>query len=788
MDVAQIGSMGLSTLSHEPVRLTNESEKCNEELEVLVMRNYRIFIENLTCSVELRVEDQKLSKVSGELNGLLSKLSSICSLFCNNVTNTVNSHKRNRKTLQHHMQLVELLEIPQLVDACARNDFYDEALELANFVNSLERRHLLAEGLKKDMNVANVDSNSNSCNSSSSSSSSSVKKSQGRVHDVIESIVEDVHKTLLALRSQLITQLAQYTSLSKALSILSTLRTLDSMLVDREINHLKHKNGSNSLGNNNSNGIDFDNGNGSVKIWSDSDRDLIRKKMILSCETRLQMEFIEARSANTFLDEEATRVVVSRNISPSTSYGMNDSNLDSPLKLSSSSASLGPYGKAIELLESSRTSWFAVVTQYTALFTESTSSQSSSSSSYPATGILSAWISQQVNKIFHELFILCNQIDEGAALKAVLEQGLFFGNRMSSVGCNFNIGLFPIFENIIINRFKKSTVCTFKHFIRMIEIERYDPSFNTNNDDTSSVHNGSNSNSNSNGASASATELSNRASREQVVPLYVYVGQNTTENENNHENNSDKGMTPKTPSIYSANAASSKSSSGGKDISAPSYLASYPPLAYWFNSLMTSLNLLRECPLISIKEDVSNHIRNTMKEFCEYLIQFSSHLKSKGAKYINNSNSISNSNSNSNSNGSTKGKNSGIGSHNSNESLDRLYARAVAQDLLPHTLFCFDSIYHTASTSTSVADALPAKTPVKQTVSKESKSNSGSNGSNGNGSLHVERLLDAQSALSKESYKTLQLCWNSLCDAGLISDSALTPSPVPNPKKSAAVI
>ena len=42
------------------------------------------------------------------------------------------------------MQLIELLEIPQLVDACARNGFHEEALELANFVNGLESRHLLA--------------------------------------------------------------------------------------------------------------------------------------------------------------------------------------------------------------------------------------------------------------------------------------------------------------------------------------------------------------------------------------------------------------------------------------------------------------------------------------------------------------------------------------------------------------------------------------------------------------------------------------------------------------------
>jgi hypothetical protein len=35
-------------------------------------------------------------------------------------------------------------KVPQLVDACTRNGFHEEALELANFVNGLERRHLLA--------------------------------------------------------------------------------------------------------------------------------------------------------------------------------------------------------------------------------------------------------------------------------------------------------------------------------------------------------------------------------------------------------------------------------------------------------------------------------------------------------------------------------------------------------------------------------------------------------------------------------------------------------------------
>ena len=154
-------SMGLINLQHEPTRLSMEAEKLNHELESLVMDNYRVFVENLTCSVALRSEDKKLGEIACELSNELHELGSQCSNFREKVQQFVGSYKRNRKTLQHHMQLVELLEVPQLVDACARNGFHDEALELANFVNGLERRHLLAtevrstgEGADKDTCLA----------------------------------------------------------------------------------------------------------------------------------------------------------------------------------------------------------------------------------------------------------------------------------------------------------------------------------------------------------------------------------------------------------------------------------------------------------------------------------------------------------------------------------------------------------------------------------------------------------------------------------------------------------
>ena len=49
-------SLGLQSLLDEPQRLTLEALRLNSELETLVMDNYKIFIENLTCSVHLRSE------------------------------------------------------------------------------------------------------------------------------------------------------------------------------------------------------------------------------------------------------------------------------------------------------------------------------------------------------------------------------------------------------------------------------------------------------------------------------------------------------------------------------------------------------------------------------------------------------------------------------------------------------------------------------------------------------------------------------------------------------------
>jgi hypothetical protein len=730
MDKAQIGNMGLASLVHEPIRLNNEAERCNEELEALVMQNYRVFVENLTCSVELRVEDQKLTKVSHDLEELLTQLSQKCSTFCDRVNMQVSMHKRNRKTLGHHMQLVELLEVPQLVDACTRNGFYDEALELANFVNGLERRHLLAEGLKmKNHTTAATAYEKQEIDQSILTTSSS---SHGG--DVIASIISEVHSTLLSLRSQLLIQLSKHASLSKALSILSTLRRVDSLLVDRQLNHIRH---------NNENINKFNNST----TWSEEDREKLRANMIKSCETRLQMEFLETRTLwlQNSGGADETNISGSDHVMVDSSLSGSD---NSPRKIAAAasigtSAPLSPYAKAIELLETSRSAWFAVVTQYNALFSSNNSSSNNntadSNSSYTSTGILSSWVSQQVSTLLEELQKLCCEMDEGAALRAVLEQALFFGQRMSQVGCDFNSLLIPMFDTIVVNKIKNDWKMAKTQLIKMLDTERFDVF------DSESSHSTA-------GDVNNDTNKSFRISQ-QVVPLYI---KQVVESESVRNVMTPGGAT-----------TGGKKSSTSKDIKAPQFLASYPPLAFWLNSLMKSLNFLRDCPLSSSRDDVATQMHGMMLQISEYLIKISSELRSKGNKYLVSTTSSSNI--------STTGDNQV--SSSTADKLDRMYARAVAQHLLPHALSCYDGIYGlTPAKSVSIADTSETNpsllTPAKgHDVSKDQSA------------IHIERLLDAQPLLSKTSFKILQDCWTILRDSGLIADAAFTPSPVPPHKR-----
>ena len=65
-------------------------------------------------------------------------------------------HRVRRRTLLQHSSLLELLELPSLMDACVRSNLYDEALSIAAFSNTLERRHKVTETSTSNQVVSTV--------------------------------------------------------------------------------------------------------------------------------------------------------------------------------------------------------------------------------------------------------------------------------------------------------------------------------------------------------------------------------------------------------------------------------------------------------------------------------------------------------------------------------------------------------------------------------------------------------------------------------------------------------
>lgn len=190
--------------------------------------------------------------------------------------------------------------------------------------------------------------------------------------------------------------------------------------------------------------------------------------------------------------------------------------------------------------------------------------------------------------------------------------------------------------------------------------------------------------------------------------------------------------------------SSSMSKKGYDEFSAPISILSYPPLSYLLNSLLAGLNLLRECPMTTARSILLSDLGAVFSEFVEYFIKISDEVLAKGSKYFGNrTTSISI---------AINKKNATPNTSSDSISLSKLYAAAIAHEILPHVLLCFDIIYKTSKTS-------------KLDNSKYQ-------------AIRVDKLFEAKALLSRESFAILEHNWNLLFKAKLLGDEAMQVSPI----------
>eukprot|EP00002_Diphylleia_rotans_P022786 TRINITY_DN4479_c0_g1_i2.p1 TRINITY_DN4479_c0_g1~~TRINITY_DN4479_c0_g1_i2.p1 ORF type:complete len:723 (+),score=177.40 TRINITY_DN4479_c0_g1_i2:93-2261(+) len=139
--LADLASYSLEQLAKEPDTLRMELNSAKTRLEELASRNYKSFVRTYETVIGVH---QGMVQVGSCLDSLMQHIPSLVSQsksFETNAKALSQARRTNQVTLQHYTQLIELLEIPQLMENFVKNKLYDEALELISFAQRLTTLH-----------------------------------------------------------------------------------------------------------------------------------------------------------------------------------------------------------------------------------------------------------------------------------------------------------------------------------------------------------------------------------------------------------------------------------------------------------------------------------------------------------------------------------------------------------------------------------------------------------------------------------------------------------------------
>lgn len=151
--VYKLGSYKLDQIKKEESRLSEETKAIVEQTQDLAITNYKTFIQTSECSRKIFKEFKETEKKVDSLIGKLPDLSAKCEKFITTSSEINTSRRLNSLTLRRNAQLLEILELPQLMDTCICEGKYEEALELAAHVQRMGAKH----GDIPVVNVINVD-------------------------------------------------------------------------------------------------------------------------------------------------------------------------------------------------------------------------------------------------------------------------------------------------------------------------------------------------------------------------------------------------------------------------------------------------------------------------------------------------------------------------------------------------------------------------------------------------------------------------------------------------------
>ncbi|KAM7507497.1 hypothetical protein LguiA_017950 [Lonicera macranthoides] len=186
--VSELLSFTLDRLQKEPELLRVDAERIRRQMQEEAVGNYRSFILAADALLAIREEVSSIDKHLKSMIAEIPKLTSGCTEFSESAEQILEKRKMNQTLLANHSTLLDLLEIPQLMDTCVRNGNYDEALDLEAFVCKLSTMHPKLP--------------------------------------VIQALAVEVHQTTQSLLSQLLQKLKSNIQLPECLRIIGYLRRI----------------------------------------------------------------------------------------------------------------------------------------------------------------------------------------------------------------------------------------------------------------------------------------------------------------------------------------------------------------------------------------------------------------------------------------------------------------------------------------------------------------------------------------------------------------------------------
>ncbi|XP_053126561.1 conserved oligomeric Golgi complex subunit 8 isoform X3 [Hemicordylus capensis] len=139
--LAALSGLGVEALRREPGRLAEERAQLGAQTRALAFAHYKAFIRSAECTAETRRGFGGIEAGLDRLLGRLPPFAEACRNFTRDAEQIAQSRRMNNLTLNRHTEILEILEIPQLMDTCVRNSYYEEALELVAYVRRLEKKH-----------------------------------------------------------------------------------------------------------------------------------------------------------------------------------------------------------------------------------------------------------------------------------------------------------------------------------------------------------------------------------------------------------------------------------------------------------------------------------------------------------------------------------------------------------------------------------------------------------------------------------------------------------------------